>query len=101
MSEAPIEPPPEAGPTTLDDLTRAIQAWVSDHHEESVLVTQAILAYEVAGIDADGDHWRRINYCCPTDNWSLSGALGLIEAARFYLRRDSLEEFDLDEDDGE
>lgn len=80
-----------------DDLTpqlrainTAIQEWVNVTHGGAPLVTQALVIMELAHFDADGDHVRQVRYTVPSDNFSLTGALGLIEAARYYVRRDIL-----------
>jgi hypothetical protein len=42
-------------------------------------------------VSFDGDEVQRsISYTMPTDNCSMSSALGLIEAGKHYIRRDIL-----------
>lgn len=52
------------------------------------LVTQAIVVWEEVLLDEDGDSVRGISYCVPTDNFSPSGALGLLVAGQQYVQRD-------------
>jgi hypothetical protein len=69
-------------------LAEAVQSFVSSMGDgDSVLVSQALVIYEVVGFDEDGNTWRKVSYTCPTDNFSLTGALGLVDAGRFYIRR--------------
>ncbi len=79
--------------TDLDPSVRAIadaiQAFVNNG-EDPGLVTEAVVLFEVASVDADGDTARRIDYTVPTDNFALSGALGLVEAGRVLIRRGAL-----------
>jgi hypothetical protein len=41
-------------------------------------------------VDDEGRTFRGVKYCVPTDNWSLSGTLGLVQAADEFIRRDLL-----------
>lgn len=56
------------------------------------LVQNAMVAWESVSFSDDGEPQRQINYAVPTDNFSLSSALGLIEAAKVYVRRDLFDE---------
>jgi hypothetical protein len=67
-------------------LAEAIQSFASSDGD-NVLVSQALVIYEVVGFNEDGSTWRKVSYTCPTDNFSLTGALGLVDAGRFYIRR--------------
>ena len=53
--------------------------------------------WEQVSYDEDGDVGRAIRYAVPTDNFSLSSGLGLLEASREYVRRDILGERGNDE----
>lgn len=88
----------------LDALRVAVEQFagaVYDTEEvgDTSIVTQALVVYELVTFDATGSPTRSIQYAIPTDNWSLSGGLGLIEAARCYLRRDALGTSKDDDDD--
>lgn len=75
----------------LEALALAIQAHASAQADEgNPLVTQAVVVYETVALDDDGTPMRRISYTVPTENFSVSGAVGLIEAGGHYLRRDAL-----------
>lgn len=74
-------------------IAEAIQRLANtDEQYGNAVVTQALVIYEAAGFHDDGEPWRRVAYSIPTDNFSVTGGLGLIEAARFYIRRDALDE---------
>jgi hypothetical protein len=75
--------------TPLRDLDRAVQAFATAEAGEDVLVTQALVIYEITGFDDDLP-WRRVAYTIPTDNFSVSGAIGLADAGRLLTRRDGL-----------
>ncbi len=70
-------------------VAEAIQSYVNAQ-EEPGLVTQAIVIYEIATMGDDGDTSRQIGYCVPTDNFALSGALGLLCAGMYFVKRDCL-----------
>ena len=74
----------------LDRLQNAIRDFVNDEAEEAVLVDNALLVWEEVRVEADGSVNRRIQYSVPTDNFTLSGSLGLLEAVGTFLRRDIL-----------
>lgn len=82
----------------LDDLQAAVQAFVNKQVETPTLVDNALVVWEEVSYDEDGITQRRIRYCVPTDNFSLSGTLGLLEAASEYVRRDILGERGADDD---
>lgn len=75
--------------TALSDAVQSFASAMADG--DDVLVSQALLLYEIVGFNSDGSTWRRVAYSCPTDNFSLTGALGLVEAARYFVRRDVLD----------
>jgi hypothetical protein len=70
-------------------LGAAVQAFVAQQ-TEGALVSQALVVWEAVSFADDGEPERQISYACPTDNFSLSGGLGLLEAGRHYIRRDIL-----------
>lgn len=76
------------------ELAAAVQRFVAETGAEtggeSVLVSQALVIWEAVSFGEDGEPQRQISYTCPTDNFSPSGALGLLESGRFYIRRDVL-----------
>jgi hypothetical protein len=76
---------------TLARVAQAIQEYVNAQDDATgALVDNALVVWEEVGFDGDGDATRRIRYMVPTDNFTLSGSLGLLEAAGAYLRRDVL-----------
>jgi hypothetical protein len=77
-------------------LADAVQAFASAQCEDDALVTQAVVVYEVTGFTADGEQWRRITYSVPTDNFSLSGAVGLLDVGLHVVRQDVLSSDDDD-----
>lgn len=67
----------------VEALAEAIQAYASAYLAgEDPLVTQALVVFEFATIDEEGTLTRQISYTVPTDNFSISGALGLAIAAK-------------------
>lgn len=88
----------EASPA-LQALGEAVQEFVNATSDEPLMLSQAIVIYEVVTFDGNGDPTRAIDYACPTDNFSISGGLGLVDAGRFYVRRDILGARSDDEDD--
>ena len=75
---------------SLDAVTAAIQAHINECNDEAWIVDNALVGVELVGFDDDGTARRKIMYMIPTDNFSLSGGLGLLEAMRHYVRRDAL-----------
>lgn len=77
-------------PTPLEALNVAVAAFVNSEADRPTLVDVALVIWEEVSYDDDGDPQRAISYAVPTDNFSLSSGLGLIEAAGEYVRRDIL-----------
>lgn len=77
-------------PDPLDDLNAAVQTFANHVADGPELVDHAIVVWEAASYDDDGNVQRCIRYAVPTDNFTLSGTLGLLEAGNFYVRRDML-----------
>lgn len=73
----------------VEGLAAAVQAFVAQR-SDGALVSQALVVWEAMSFDEDGEAQRQISYSCPTDNFSLSGGLGLLDAGRYYIRRDIL-----------
>ncbi len=73
----------------LRSVADAVQAYVAND-EPGALLMQALIVYETTTVDEDGTMTRRVSYTVPSENFSLSGAIGLAEAARVILRRDCL-----------
>jgi len=80
----------------LTALREAIQALANAVEDEPHLLDNAVVIWEAVSFDDDGDPQRCIRYAVPTDNFTISGTLGLIEAGKFYLRRDGLGDGDDD-----
>ena len=76
----------------LETLNEAIATFVNATTEQAVLVNQAVVIWETVRFDEDGDAERAISYANTTDNFSLSGCLGMLEAGREFIRRDILDE---------
>ena len=75
----------------LVSLAGAIQTFANAIADEPpVLVGGALVLWEQVRYDEDGDVCRSIRYAVPTDSSTLTGSLGLLEAAGEYLRRDIL-----------
>lgn len=74
----------------IERLNAAVTEFANATSEGPVLVDVALVIWEQVTYDEDGDVTRRIQYAVPTDNFSLSGGLGLIEVASEYVRRDIL-----------
>lgn len=74
----------------LDKLNAAIQEFALTRTEEPCLIDVAVVAWEAVSYDEDGDVQRQIRYAIPTDNFSISAVLGLLDAARTLVRHDTL-----------
>ncbi len=79
-------------PEPIEALNAAVTAFANANSDRPVLVDVALVVWEQVSYDEDGDVGRCIRYAVPTDNFSLSGGLGLLEASREYVRRDILGE---------
>jgi hypothetical protein len=84
------QPDETADRTPLEVLNAAVTAFANELADQPVLVDVAVVLWEQVSYDEDGDVGRRIRYAVPTDNFSLSSGLGLIEAGGEYVRRDIL-----------
>lgn len=82
----------------LDKLNTAVSEFAAIRAGEPTLVDLAVVIWESVTLDDDGTAQRCIRYAVPTDNFSLSGTLGLLEAGKHYIRRDM---FSLDDEDDE
>lgn len=71
-------------------LGQAIQEFANASLDQPGIVTQAVVIFEVMSVSDEGQSQEQIQYTVPTDNFSMSGALGLVEAGRYYIRRDIL-----------
>lgn len=83
----------------LDDLANAVQAFANHVSDDPELVDSAVVIWESVSFNEDGDAQRCIRYAVPTPNFSMSGTLGLIEAGKFYIKRDVLSIHESDDDD--
>jgi hypothetical protein len=77
---------PEAA---LQRLAEAIQEH-ANAVEDGALVSQAVVLYETVSVNDDGDTERAVFYTVPTDNFAVSGALGLCYAGLHMIRRDGI-----------
>jgi hypothetical protein len=73
----------------LDRLRLALQEYLNTTSDQPILLDNALIVWEQIKLDGD-DTLRQIQYVIPTDNFSLSGTLGLLEASATYIRRDIL-----------
>jgi hypothetical protein len=70
-------------------VREAIQNLINVIEDEPHLLDSAVVIWEAVSFD-DDEVQRCISYTVPTDNFSMSSALGLIEAGKHYVRRDIL-----------
>jgi hypothetical protein len=89
MADEEVEP--------LTGVREAIQALVNAIEDEPHLLDCAVVIWEAVSFAEDGETQRCIRYAVPTDNFSMSAALGLLEAGKHYIRRDAL---GIGDDDG-
>lgn len=74
----------------LDAVRDSIQGLVNAIEDEPHLLDSAVVIWEAVSYSDDGEPQRCIRYAVPTDNFSMSAALGLLEAGKHYIRRDAL-----------
>jgi hypothetical protein len=79
---------PELAPE-VQAVREAIQNLINAIEDEPMLLDSAVVVWEAVSFDGD-EVQRCIRYTVPTDNFSMSSALGLIEAGKHYIRRDIL-----------
>ena len=84
--------------TPLEALAAAIQGLANDVADGPELVDNAVVVWESVSFDEDGLTQRCIRYAVPSENFTMSGTLGLLEAGKFYIRRDVFSRYE-DEDD--
>lgn len=82
----------------LDAVAEAIQNLANALADEPELVDNAVVVWESVSFDEAGTTRRCIRYAVPTGNFTMSGTLGLLEAGKFYVRRDVFRGY-ADEDD--
>ncbi len=82
----------------LDTLAEALQVFANHITDTPELIDNALILWESVSFDDDGDTQRCIRYAVPTPNFTMSGTLGLLEAGKYYLKRDIL---NADQDDDE
>lgn len=83
----------------VEALLAAIQELANELADEPELIDQAIVVWESVSFADDGETQRCIRYTVPTDNFSLSGAIGLLEAGKHYVKRDAIGYFAQDDED--
>lgn len=84
----------------LEKLNTAISEFANEQSTDgNVLVDVAVVLWEQIRLDEDGHASRRIRYAVPTDNFSLTSGLGLIEAGAFFVKSDILGSLEPDGDD--
>lgn len=69
---------------------RRSRTFINAIEDEPNLLDSAVVIWESVSFDEDGETERSISYTVPTDNFSLTSVLGLIEAGKFYVKRDAL-----------
>ena len=80
----------------LRTLTDAVQAFANEDEDSASIVLGAVLVYEVTRFEDDGDQTYRITYTIPSEQTSMSAAIGLLDAGLHMVRRDAI---DGEEDD--
>lgn len=78
----------------LDALRQAVQDFANTRADQPAVVDNALVIWEQVSYDGDGTVMRCIRYAVPTDNFTVSGTLGLLQAAGVYVRRDVLNDDD-------
>ena len=86
----------ESEPDPLEVLNGAIQAFANSLSDVPVLVDNALVLWEQVKFNDDGSTGRRVQYAGPTDNFTISGTLGLCAAGATFIRRDGLSSDDDD-----
>jgi hypothetical protein len=79
-------------PAPLDALAEAVQNFVNAETEDASVVTGMVVVYEVVRFDENGDELRSIGYTVPGGSASMSGSIGLLDAGRYMVRRDAIDE---------
>lgn len=75
----------------LEALNRAVQDFsnaISSDPSQAGVVTQAIVVWEEMSINEEGNTKRGVYYAVPTDNFSMSGAVGLLRIATIKVEDD-------------
>lgn len=80
--------------TPLTELAAAVQRFIATTEDEAALVVAAVLVVELATYGDNGEQLRRITYSTPSDLYSLSGTLGLLDAGLHIVRQDTLDDSD-------
>lgn len=78
--------------TPLEKLGKAIQEFVNANADEPILVDQALVVWEEVTLDDKGEARRRVLYSVPSDNFTLTGVLGLLRAGKYFIERDILKD---------
>lgn len=72
----------------VERLKDAIQNYATIRGNRNCVVTEAVVVYEEMVFDDDGEAMRAVNWSIPTDNFSLAGAIGLLDLGAEYIKRD-------------
>lgn len=86
------EPEPER--TSLEVLAAAVQSFANELTDGPELIDNAVVVWESVSYGDEGEVQRCIRYAVPTNNFTMSGTLGLLEAGHHYVRRDILDHED-------
>jgi hypothetical protein len=71
-------------------LRAAVQAMANECEGRPVIVTSAVVVWETTSYDDDGEDVAGISYSVPSNSASISATLGLLDACRYMVRRDTL-----------
>jgi hypothetical protein len=80
--------------TPVEKLKNAIQDFAVQQSDIPVLIDTAVVVFEMVAFDPadEGKPMRKIQYAVPTDNFSMSSALGLLAIGITLLERDVLDD---------
>lgn len=82
---------------SLDELTEAVQTFAVATNGD-VLVTSAVVLFEVVRLDDAGDHLNALRYAVAGPSASMAASIGLAHAGVSMITADALDD---DDDDGD
>lgn len=86
-------------PTPLQRLGDAVQEFVNATEGEAAIVTSCIVAFERIRFSGEGDQLHALRYAVVGEGVSMAASIGLAQAARTMIERDSIAGRDDAEDD--
>jgi len=74
----------------LENLKEAVQRYANATNAEEVpvFVAESVVVYETMRMNPDGSDARAIWWTIPSDHWSLSTAVGLLDMGIEYIKAD-------------